>query len=496
MGGILPLCHEPKSFPMYRCSLTLSLIFLCLSCVLTAQKVWTLEECILYAQQNSLISKQAQYNTRLAELQLKQDRFQRLPNLNANTNLNWQFGRTVDPTTNLFVSQDVFSNSVGLNTNIPIFTGLQINRSVKQSRLNLEAAELEGEASLNDLALQVAAAYLNILLSEEQVENATRQLELSQNQLDQTLKQIASGALADNERYEFEAQLARSEQTLVVAQNTVEQNYLTLKQFLELDPTTQMEIVAPEVETPDADPYAFGVNEVYQTALTTQPDIRANDLRYEASALGEKIARGSMWPSLSFFGQLNSFYSDQGRNLTDPIITDLPPEAVTSPVLINGVDANLTQFVPQQEVTFPNRDYLGQIGDNFGQSFGLGLQVPIYNRHVNNIAAERARITALNQQVTNRQRRQQLKTDVDRAVQNARASLESFQAAERSLESARIAYENAEKRFELGSINSYEFTNARNNFDQAQISYTQSRYQYIFDLKTVDFYLGRPLSLD
>ncbi len=491
------MCNEKKSH-MHR-FLTLLLILIS-SLSLPAQKVWTLEECIEYARQNSLTAKQTLYNNRSAELTLKQNRFARLPNLNANGSFNWQFGRTVDPTTNQFVNQDILSNSFGISTGLPVFNGFLINRNVRRSRLNMEATELEGESALNDLMLNVAAAYLSILLAEEQLLNAQQQLELSETQLDQTLKRIASGALADNERFEFEAQVARSEQNLVNAQNAVEQNFLTLKQLLEIDPLTEMEITAPEVETPDADPYGMDPNEVYQIALTTQPDIRANDLRLEVLEYDRKIARSAMWPSLFLFGQLNTFFSDQGKDFTDPIITNLPPQTVSNDVIVQANNmtfpATIIQTVPQADVTFPDRPYFGQLGDNFGQSFGLQLNVPIYNRHVNNINAERARISALNQQVSNTQRRQQLKTDVDRAVQNSRASLENLQAAERSYEAARIAYENAEVRFDLGAINSYEFTTARNNFDQALTSLTQARYQYIFDLKTVDFYLGRPLSLN
>jgi len=467
---------------------------------LSAQEVWTLEECIQYARQNSLVAKQTIYNTRNAELTLKQNRFSRLPNLNANGSFNWQFGRTVDPTTNQFVNQDILSNSFGISTGLPVFSGFLINRNVRRSRLNLEATELEGESALNDLMLNVAAAYLSILLAEEQLVNAQQQLELSETQLDQTLKRIASGALADNERYEFEAQVARSEQNLVNAQNAVEQNFLTLKQLLEIDPATEMEIIAPQVETPDADPYGLDPNEVYRIALTTQPDIQANELRLQVLEYDQKIAKSAMWPSLFLFGQLNTFFSDQGKDFTDPIITNLPPETVSNDVIVEAnsmtFPATITQTVPQVDVAFPDRPYFGQLGDNFGQSFGVQLTVPIYNRSINNINAERARISSLNQQVTNTQRLQQLKTDVDRAVQNARASLENLQAAERSFDAAQIAYENAEVRFDLGAINSYEFTTARNNYDQAQTSLTQARYQYIFDLKTVDFYLGRPLTLE
>jgi outer membrane protein len=458
-----------------------------------SQKVWSLEECIEYARQNSLLAKQAQYNVRSSELQLKLDKFQRLPNLNATANIGEQFGRTIDPTSNLFVTQNVLFNGYQINASIPVFNGFRINNSVKQSKVNLQAAQLEGEATLNDLALQVAQAYLTILLSEEQVVNAQRQLELSQNQLDQALKQIAAGSLPDNDRYDFEAQLARDEQSLVVAQNNVDLNYLSLKQLMMLDPETEMEVEKPEVPRPAVDPDQFDAREVFSTAMQTQPIIRANDLRLESSRLDEKLAKSAIWPSLSVFGNLNSNYSSVARDISNRTFIEGVP--IQNDVLINGEPSTITFFedIPQIPEAYP---YFDQIGDNFGQSFGAQLSVPIYNRHQNIIAVEQARVSALNREVTNQQQIQQLKTDVERAVQNAKASLESLEAAERSLEAARIAYDNAQKRFNLGAINTLQLTTARNTLDQAQASFTQARYQYIFDLKTVDFYLGKELTLE
>ncbi len=481
---------------MSRITLFVSVFLLTACGSLTAQKVWSLEDCITYAQQNSLLAKQAQYNVRSSELQLKRDKFQRLPGLNASSNIGKQFGRTIDPTTNLFVNQNVLFNGFQVNANLPVFTGFSINNSVKQSKINLEAAQLEGEANLNDLALDVAQAYLSILLAEEQVVNAERQVELSQNQLDQALKQIAAGSLPDNDRYDFEAQLARDEQTLVVARNSVELNYLTLMQLMMLDPETDMEIEKPEISMPAVDPYQYDAIEVFSTAMQTQPIIRANDLRLESSRLDEKLAKSAMWPTISVFGNLNTNYSSIGRDLTNPDLSDIEIVPEDNNVEINGEPAVITEFVPQGDITFPDRPYFNQLGDNFGQSFGASVSVPLYNRHQNIIAAEQARVNALNREVTNQQQIQQLKTDVERAVQNAQASLKSLQAAERSLEAARIAYDNAEKRFRLGAINTLQLTTARNTLDQAQASFTQARYQYIFDLKTVDFYLGKELRLD
>ncbi|MFM9948262.1 MAG: TolC family protein [Saprospiraceae bacterium] len=462
-----------------------------------AQEPWTLEKSILHARQNSLAVKQAQYNASLTELNYKQNKYNRLPSVNAGGNAGYQLGRTIDPTTNTFNNETIGSNGFSLDASVTLYNGNFINNSIKQSKIDLQAAQLDTEDAINTVSLQVANAYLNVLLSEEQLENAEKRLELSQFQLDQTDKLIRAGARPANERLDFLAQTARDEQAVIEARNLVEINYLSLKQLLQLDPMSDIRIVRPEVIVPaDANPESFALNEVYTAALGTQPNIRANALRSQSAQLDESIARAGVLPSLSLFGSMNTFFSSVSLDFLNPNLDNatLVP-GTPKPVRVDGVDALLTEF-SFQGVTFPKKSYGDQLNENFGQTVGISLRVPIYNNHRNNIAIERARLGVLNQEVFNRQAEQTLKTNIQQAIANARAAKLSHQAAERSVEAAQAAYDNAQKRFDLGGLNSLEFTNARVLLDQAQVTLIQAKYQYLFNLKVVDFYLGRPLNLN
>ncbi len=146
--------------------------------------------------------------------------------------------------------------------------------------------------------------------------------------------------------------------------------------------------------------------------------------------------------------------------------------------------------------SFSRKSFWDQISENFGQSIGVSLSVPIYNNHQNRISMERARLGVINAELNNRQMRQQLKSDIQRAIADARAAKLSLAAAEKSLEAATVAFNNADRRFDLGAINSLEYVTARNNMDRAQTDLTRARYQYLFNLKTVEFYQGKPLRLD
>lgn len=419
---------------------------------------WTLEQCVNYAVDNSLSIKRARNAIELASVNDLGNRMQRLPSINANSSYNFSFGRSLNPVTNDFVNTQFSGGSSSISGGVLVYNGGVINNSIKQGKADLQAAQLDARAAANDIALQVASAYLNILLAEEQVANAQKQLEQSTQQLEQTDRLIRAGSLPANDRLDFIAQVALNEQTIIEAQNLVTINYLTLKQLLELDPNQELRIAKPDVVIPDdANPDIFTLEQVYTAALGTQPQIEADEFRLQSAALQEKIARSQGLPRVTLGGSLNTNYSDQ-------VAGDI--------------------------------DFFDQFTGNFGQSVGLSLSVPIYNNHNVAVNIERAKVNLANTELTNLQNKQLLKADVQRAIADARAAKESFEASQRSVEAAQAAFGNAQKRFDLGAINTLEYSTASNNLDRAQLSFIQAKYQYLFNLKVVDFYLGREIKLD
>lgn len=437
--------------------LTLLLVLSCSYATLQAQESWSLEKCVNHARQNSLTIKQAQYGILQSELTNKQARMARLPNLSASIRGGYQFGRTIDPTTNEFKNESIGFNGFGVDAGVTLFNGMVTTNSIKQSKFDIQAAKLDAAAASNDIALQVASSYLSILLAEEQLENAKVRLTLSEAQLEQTDKLIQAGSLPANDRLDFVAQIAREQQSIIEAENLVNINYLTLKQLLLLEPSVDIKIDRPEVIIPAANPEGLSLNEVFTTALGTQPQIEAGELRIKSAEIGERIAYGQSFPTLSLFAGMSSNYSSIAK-----------------------------EFLSYSE----------QIEQNFGQYAQLSLNIPIYSNHRNQVGLDRARLATLNQDVANKQARNLLKTNVQRSIADARAAKESFAAAQRSEEAASAAYENAQRRFDLGAINSLEFTTASNNLNQAKVTLIQAKYQYLFNLKVVDFYMGKTLEIN
>jgi len=473
---------------MYRSYLLLlaSICSLCQSA--HAQQQLTLRECINYAQQNSLTIKQAQTNISLAEVGLQRDQFSRLPSLNGSISGGYQFGRTIDPTSNTFENESIGFNSYGLNANVTLFGGGRINNNIKQSEAQVEAARLDADFTRDNLALNIANAYLSVLLAEEQLEISEKRVELSTAQLEQTDKLIAAGSLPENDRLEFVSQLALDRQAVVDAENQVIINYLNLKQLMEISPSEDIRVVRPEVLIPgDANPDGYNVNELYSQALSTQENVAAGEMRLRSAELGVEVAKANFLPSLSLFGSLNTNFSTSARQFT------FVPTTQSQTVFING---DPVTFSTETEVPVTQGyPYVEQLQDNFGQSVGLNLNIPIYNNHQNKLAVEQSRLSVLNQQVQNQQIRQQLKADVQRAIADARASSRSLEASQAALRAAERAFENAQKQFDVGAINALEFSTSRNNLDRAEIEVIRAKYNFIFNIKRVEFYMGKEISL-
>ncbi len=457
---------------------------------------WTLEQCVRHALENNLEVQLAELNIRNDQLTLQQSQLNRLPNVNGSISAGWQFGRTIDPTTNEFNNSRIGFNSYGVNAGVTVFNGGRINNQVRQAQLDLRARRLDAESTQQRIALNTATGFLNILLAEEQLANTELQLELSQQQLTRTNRLIEVGQLPANSRLDLEAQVARNEQLRIEAQNLVESNFLILKQLLQLDPNSQLQIERPEVVIDQGVMVeTFDIEEVYQAALQTQADVQAADLRVSSAQAGEKVSRADYFPRLSIFGNLNTNYSSVNPDFSQPNTDNASlVESSPRPVTINGDPATVT-FLNLEGVTYPTVGYGDQLNENFGQSLGVSISVPIYNNNFTRTNVERSRLNTISAEVQSRQARDLLKSNVQLAVTNFHASRNSFQASERAMEAAQAAFNDAERRFEVGAINSFELNDAVDNLDIARTDLTRARYQLLFNLKVVEFYLGRPLEL-
>ena len=456
----------------------------------SAQRLLSLSDCVQIAEENTLTLKQAKITIENAEIGLKEAKMSRLPRVNGSVGAGLQFGRTIDPTTNDFGTSEIGYNSISLNGGMNVFNGGRINSSIRQGRYDLEAARYAGEDIYNNLGLTLASVFLQIMLAEDQLENAKRQVRGIEEQYEQSQKLAEAGVIPVNDLLDIEAQLALNRQNVFVAEGNLEVSRLTLVQLLELDANEQIKLIRPEVELPTIDPMSFSLEQIYQTALGSQASIKANDFRLRSAEENIAQARSLGLPQLSLFGGLSTNWSSLGVTIEGYQDVLVPLE------IYDGNGQSLGFSIGQQVPILADQLYMDQLNQNFGQNLGVSLSIPIFNGLTTKYSVQRARLGAKNQKLVNNQQRQQLKTDVQSALIQARTAKLAYYAAEKSTEAAQMAYENAEKRFTLVTINTLELNTSRNLRDRAGLDLLNAKYQYIFNMKVLDFYMGKGLTLD
>ena len=450
-------------------------------------KTYTLRECVDLALQNNLNVRDAYIGEEAAAIALKRARHARYPSLNANSQVSLNFGRTVDPTTNDFVTSSFLSNNIGLNTGVTLFNAGNISNSIGQAKLDYQTATLDRDQMTRDVALLVTQNFLNVLFAKENHEINKQQLVLSKAQLEQIQKFIDAGVRPINEKLDIEAQIARNEQNLITTENAIIVNKLALKQLMRIDVSVDMDIEVPEGVNTTLDPDKLSFDEVYKMAIKTQPSIQASQNRIESARIGKRIAKSSLFPSVTLGGSLNTNYIDVGRRIigseTIPFSQD---------ILIGGQTVPVTFF--QDVPILEDNPYFNQLDENLSYGFGLGITVPIYNNYQTKAAIQQAELNILRQENDAKRTEDNLKTNVQQALADAQAAKRALQAAMKSEEASGLAFENAKQRYELGAINPIDFTTSQNTYQTAQTNALIARYDYIFRIKVLDFYLGNQLN--
>ncbi len=455
-----------------------------------AQEVWTLEDCVRHAIENNLDIRNALINEEMASIGSRQARHNRYPSLNASTNIGNNFGRTIDPSTNQFRTESLTFNSWSLNVSVPIFNGFAIARSIKQAEYQERAAEYDTRQTIDNMQLNVVTYYLNVLFAEDNLDNALRQLEISQRQLERMESLIEAGVSAATEIYDLRVQVALDEERVVMAENAVEQGMLQLKNLLMLEPGYQMELDRPDLEIPETDPLlTTDFQYLYERALDNQAVVKSSEMQIKSAEMGEKIAEGRLLPSINFGGSLSTNYSNRGQEIRgfENVLDEFP-------AFINGEPSVIA--IPSTVPKFGDQAYVDQLDANFGYGLGVTISIPIYNNLNSRLNVQRAKLNTLSAVNSDQAVRQSLKNNISQAQTEARAAALAYRAAEHSLEASESALRNAERKLEAGTATGFDLINSQNLVNNSRNNLLQAKYDYIFKLKVIDFYLGNPIVLD
>ena len=470
-------------------SIILSLAWLAIGFSLSAQKAWTLEDCIQYAMENNIQIKQAVLTTEYNENLLKQSKLGQIPSLNGNANYNYSWGRALDQTTYQFTdNQQIHSISMGLSSRANLFNGLQVRNTILQNEINLMASYQDVEKVKNDISLNIAAAYLTIMFNQELVAVSKSQLETTGQQVERTKKLVDAGKLARGTYLEIQAQYASEELNVVNAENQLSISLLNLQQILDLPIDTAFSVLIPELENPDQTPLVIDAMDVYQTAEQLMPEIKSAMLNLESAEKGLAIAKGARSPQLYFSANYNSGYSD----IREQVVDVGPPTQIPLGETVSG--EGVVSY-PQEMPIYGAYPFFEQLRDNTSAGIGLGISVPIFNGWSVNTSIANARIQHENAKLQLQSQKLALYAIIQQSYADALASLKKFKATQQALVSMEESFKYTETRFEVGLVNTVDYNMAKNQLIATQSDLLQAKYDFIFKTKILQFYQGQPITL-
>ncbi|CAM4325567.1 TolC family protein [Zobellia roscoffensis] len=419
----------------------------------TASKIWSLEDCIAYAMENNITVKDATLNASISEVDYSKSKSARLPNLFGSASQNFSSGTSIDPITSDYVSDQIHSTNLGINSSMTLFQGNQLSNQIKQNKLLLEQNSLLAEEAKNSIVISILESYLQTLFSKEGIAIAESNLDASEKEVLRAKSRLDAGSIALTDYTEAQSQAATNKYNVIAAKNEYEQNIITLKQLLELSPLENLEIETIDENT-DLLNLELNKEAIYTNALNYLPEVEASKTNIAVNEKELDIAKGGYLPTLSLIGSVGSGYTSINDN------------------------------------TFSD-----QLDVNFNQKLGLSLTIPIFNRNQTKAAVQTASLNIERAEIQKQTVEKEVIKKVETAYQNALSSQEQLIAAEVSKEAAEQSYNLAQKKYELGDLSTTDLVISQNTYTNAQQNYLQSKYLNILYHQLLQFYQGNEIKL-
>jgi len=428
---------------------------------------WTLEECLTYATANNIAVKQADLAQKISKNTYIQSKINLLPTVSANLSYSFNFGYSIDPTTYSYVKQNSQSFLPTGQANLNLFTGLSQINTIYKDKYDLMGYNGDYLNSINTTALNVTNLFLQVVLNKELIKVAEKQVDISQSQLDVTNARIKAGTLAETAIYDFQAQLARDQASLISQKNSEDIALLALQIALQLPDQQVFDIIIPDINIGSVMVFdKVNVRDVYAYALQNQPSIKAAQARVASALYSIKIARGAMSPTFSVSYNVRDNYFNQ------------PSYSYSNGTITESLLSLKDQFT-----------------QNIANNISFNMSVPIFTGWQRMTAIANAKLQYKIQQLNIDNANNTLRQQVYQAYANAKGNAESYSANLKALESQRMAYETAQKRYNAGLAAAYELQQVQDNLARAESNAIQAKYNYIFSVKVLDFYEGKPITL-
>jgi outer membrane protein len=439
--------------------------------LLSQQKIWSLEECIGYAIENNIQIKQQVIQSGFQRNSLDLAKLKLLPTLNGSANHNYSFGRALDQTTYQYTEhQTIQSNNFYMGGSLNLFNGLQNFNSIKRNEYEVLAGDQDLQSIKDNIALTVALDYLQILLNKELVNATNNQLQITQQQIEKTRKLVDAGSVARGSLLQIESQAAQEELQLVNIKNLLDISYLNISQLLELKTPVGFEIVVPSISVDTNSIITGNIEDIYSTALGTRPEVKSSELKLTASEYDLKISKGTRSPRLSLNHTFSTGYSDIRKKV---------------------LSVDPATFAP----VYGKYSFADQVNDNINWGLGFTLSVPILNGWQVNKGISNSKLSIQNSQYTLEGTKKQLYKNIQQAYADASAALKKYTASKKAIVSMEESFRYTEQKFNVGLVTPVDYNAAKTQLLKAQSDLAQSKYEFIFKTKVLDFYKGIPLNL-
>jgi outer membrane protein len=449
-----------------------------------AQSGWDLQQCINYALSHNISLKQSALNNEINKNNADQSKANLLPSINAGASHVYNIGRTIDRYTNTFANSTVLSQNFYIGSSVVLWGGMSQYNNIKASEYNYKSGVELLKQQQNDLSLSVANAYIGVIFSEEILKISQNQYNITKEQLERTQKMVTAGALAKSVEYDIKAQLANEDVNVTVADNNYRIALLTLKQLMNLDSVTNFTIQRPELNIQESQLGDVTITGLYETSLKNQPGIKSGEYSILGAERTLAASRGRMSPTLTFNANMGTGTSGLAKDV----------------IGYNSVSDTLGMIPNYGPLTYTRQDpifkktpFAEQFKNNVNKSVGFTLTIPLFNGLQTHTAIKNAKINALNVKLSQDLTKQNLYKNITQAYANAKAALNKYNASLASVDAANESFKYAQQKFNAGTISSFDFNTSKNRLYAAESNLLQAKYDYIFKLKVLDYYQGKPL---
>lgn len=452
-------------------------------------KKWSLRECVDYALKNNITIKQTELDVQATAINKKDALGSFMPNVNASASHSWNIGLNQNITTGLLQNQTTQFTSAGLNANIAVYNGLQNQNRLRRANLSIVAADFQLSKMKDDISLNVANAYLQILFNKENLKVQKEQLISDERQQARSKELVDAGVVPRGDLLDVKATVAADNQRVIAAENSLFLSKLSLAQLLQLDDFQNFDIQDVNYEANQSPTMLEKPEDIVNKAKQERVELKIARTNLEIAEKDVKIAKGAYQPSITGFYSFSSRVSYSDRIVGATVDTANPTSVIGQ---VEGTGQNVLQ--PNYTSVLGNpRPFFDQLSDNKGHNFGLQLNVPIFNGFATRNNVERSKIALERSKTTLSQTEQDLERNVYTAITNAKGALNAYEAAVTTLEARKEAFNYAKEKYDVGMMNSFDFNQSQTVYSNAQSEVLRTKYDYIFKVKIVEFYFGIPI---